>query len=322
MGCFECCIKCLGGVPYASLVATMLCFSGVALFCGCGHVALTGTLTMLENHFSRITSDHATLAAVIQIFQYVIYGIASFFFVYAILLLGEGFYTTSTIKKELQSDFKTTICGRCITAFFMFLTYIFALVFIAIFCFTAIPVFLFFNMWNTCAAMRSPDSNITYPDSICVDVRQYGVIPLNATPGKACGTTLTDICSTSEFYLSYHLYIVALAGAGATVIALVSCSDNPPLKICTLPWHAYLLPWQPRLSRKCVVLSAEILPRGLLCERVCVWCERLCFTPLWRWTFVFCIQGNGDAKKKKKVMKHLNTRFTGSPALPFCFLIF
>ncbi|XP_054881035.1 neuronal membrane glycoprotein M6-b-like isoform X1 [Poeciliopsis prolifica] len=220
-GCFECCIKCLGGVPYASLVATILCFSGVALFCGCGHVALTGTLTMLENHFSRITSDHATLAAVIQIFQYIIYGIASFFFIYAILLLGEGFYTTSAIKKELQSDFKTTICGRCITAFFMFLTYIFALVFIAIFCFTAIPVFLFFNMWNTCAAMRSPDSNITYPDSVCVDVRQYGVIPLNATPGKACGTTLTDICSTSEFYLSYHLYIVALAGAGATVIALI-----------------------------------------------------------------------------------------------------
>jgi len=63
-GCFECCIKCLGGVPYASLVATILCFSGVALFCGCGHVALTGTLTMLENHFSRVATDHATLATV------------------------------------------------------------------------------------------------------------------------------------------------------------------------------------------------------------------------------------------------------------------
>lgn len=56
----------------------------------------------------------------------------------------------------------------------MFLTYILALVFIAIFCFTAIPVFLFFNVWNTCAAMRSPDANITSPGSVCVDVRQYG----------------------------------------------------------------------------------------------------------------------------------------------------
>ncbi len=94
-----------------------------------------------------------------------------------------------------------------------------------------------------------------------------GIIPWYAIPGKACGSTLGDICDTSEvrgrllsthihtnaahqqrraedhgmentffffklknnhiivffqFYLSYHLYIVACAGAGATVIALVS----------------------------------------------------------------------------------------------------
>ncbi|XP_070969444.1 neuronal membrane glycoprotein M6-b-like isoform X1 [Oncorhynchus clarkii lewisi] len=220
-GCFECCIKCLGGVPYASLVATILCFSGVALFCGCGHVALTGTLTMLENHFSQITTDHATLTIVIQTMQYVIYGIASFFFVYGIILLAEGFYTTSAVKKELQSQFKTTVCGRCITATFVFLTYILGLAFLGIFGFSAIPVFLFYNMWTTCAAMKSPIANITDPDSICVDVRQYGIIPWNATPGKACGSTLGDVCSTSEFYLSFHLYIVACAGAGATLIALI-----------------------------------------------------------------------------------------------------
>lgn len=220
-GCFECCIKCLGGVPYASLVATILCLSGVALFCGCGHVALSGTLTLLENHFSRITSDHATLTLVIQVLQYIIYGIASFFLVYAVILLAEGFYTTSSVKKELQSQFKTTACGRCITAFFVFLTYLLGLAFLAIFGFSSIPVFLFFNMWTMCATMRNPLSNITDIDSICVDVRQYGIIPWTATPGKACGSTLVDICSTSEFYLSYHLYIVACAGAGATVIALI-----------------------------------------------------------------------------------------------------
>ncbi|TMS11742.1 Neuronal membrane glycoprotein M6-b [Larimichthys crocea] len=205
-GCFECCIKCLGGVPYASLVATILCFSGVALFCGCGHVALTSTLTMLENHFSRVSSDHATLALVIQIFQYIIYGIASFFFVYAIILLAEGFYTTSAIKKELQIHVPDLHPCSGLPRHFRL---------------HGDPRFPFFNMWTTCAAMRSPDANITSPDSICVDVRQYGIIPWNATPGKACGATLGDICNTSEFYLSYHLYIVAFAGAGATVIALI-----------------------------------------------------------------------------------------------------
>ncbi|KAF7665431.1 hypothetical protein LDENG_00143620 [Lucifuga dentata] len=220
MGCFECCIKCLGGVPYASLVATILCFSGVALFCGCGHVALTGTVTILESHFSKVTSDHAMLTDIIQLMQYVIYGIASFFFLYGIILLAEGFYTTSAVK-ELHSEFKTTICGRCISGLFVFLTYILGVAWLGVFGFSAVPVFLFYNMWSTCAAMRSPMVNLTSIDSICVDVRQYGIIPWNATPGKACGSTLSDICNTSEFYLSYHLYIVACAGAGATVIALL-----------------------------------------------------------------------------------------------------
>ncbi|RXN38574.1 neuronal membrane glyco M6-b isoform X1 [Labeo rohita] len=172
-GCFECCIKCLGGVPYASLVATILCFSGVALFCGCGHVALTGTLTILENHFSKITTDHAMLTDIAKI------------------------------------------------TIFVFLTYILGIAWLGVFGFSAVPVFLFYNMWSTCAAMRSPMANLTSIENICVDVRQYGIIPWNATPGKACGSTLGDICNTSEFYLSYHLYIVACAGAGATVIALI-----------------------------------------------------------------------------------------------------
>lgn len=50
----------------------------------------------------------------IQMMQYVIYGIASFFFLYGIILLAEGFYTTSAVK-ELHGEFKTTACGRCIS---------------------------------------------------------------------------------------------------------------------------------------------------------------------------------------------------------------
>lgn len=57
---------------------------------------------------------------------------------------------------------------------FVFLTYILGLAFLGIFGFSAIPVFLFYNMWTTCAAMKSPMANITDPDTICVDVRQYG----------------------------------------------------------------------------------------------------------------------------------------------------
>jgi hypothetical protein len=45
----------------------------------------------------------------------VIYGIAAAFFVYGILLMVEGFFTTGAIK-DLYGDFKITTCGRCVSA--------------------------------------------------------------------------------------------------------------------------------------------------------------------------------------------------------------
>uniref|UniRef100_A0A673HEQ5 Glycoprotein M6Bb n=1 Tax=Sinocyclocheilus rhinocerous TaxID=307959 RepID=A0A673HEQ5_9TELE len=135
------------------MVATILCFCGVALFCGCGHVALTGTLSILENHFSRITTDHCCTITHTHthththtyIYIY-IYTHTHTHILYGIILLAEGFYTSSAVK-ELHSEFKTTVCGRCISA--------------------------------------------------------------------------VDDLTAFSFYLSYHLFIVACAGAGATVIALI-----------------------------------------------------------------------------------------------------
>lgn len=51
----------------------------------------------------------------IDIIKYVIYGIASAFFVYGILLMVEGFFTSGAIK-DLYGDFKITTCGRCVSA--------------------------------------------------------------------------------------------------------------------------------------------------------------------------------------------------------------
>ncbi|XP_055284549.1 neuronal membrane glycoprotein M6-b-like [Moschus berezovskii] len=214
-GCFECCIECLGRVPYASLVAIILCFSGVALFCGCGHVALAGTMAILEQHFSTNTSDHA-LPSRIQLMQYVIYGIASFFFLYGIILLAEGFYTTSAVK-ELHGEFKTTACGWCISGMFVFLTYVLGVAWLGVFGFSAVPLFMFYNIWPTCEVIKSPQTNRTAGvEQICV-----GIIPWNAFPGRICGSALENTCNTNEFYMSKHLFIVACAGAGTNVIALL-----------------------------------------------------------------------------------------------------
>uniref|UniRef100_A0A8C6C661 Uncharacterized protein n=1 Tax=Monodon monoceros TaxID=40151 RepID=A0A8C6C661_MONMO len=230
-GCFECCIKCLGGVPYASLVATFLCFSGVALFCACGYVALEGTVVILEQHFSTNTSDNA----LIQLMQCVIYGAASFFFLYVIILLAEGFYSMSAVR-ELHREFKTTICGRCISGMFVFLTYVLGVVGLGVFGFSAVPVFMSYNIWSTCEVVKSSPTNGTAGvEQICMDIRQYGTsfssprfigilscicLGLNYYMGVYLIIRIRFIHSTRRFYMSCHLFIVACAGAGTTVIVL------------------------------------------------------------------------------------------------------
>ncbi|KAF3813125.1 hypothetical protein GH733_018923 [Mirounga leonina] len=124
----------------------------------------------------------------IQLMQYVIYGIASFFFLYGIILLA-GFYITNAVK-ELHGEFKTSACGRCISGMFVFLTYVLGVAWLGVFGFSAVPVFMFYNIWSTCEVIKSQINGTAAVEQIC-------------------------------FYMSYHLFIVACAGAGATVVALL-----------------------------------------------------------------------------------------------------
>uniref|UniRef100_A0A8C2XDV9 Glycoprotein M6Aa n=1 Tax=Cyclopterus lumpus TaxID=8103 RepID=A0A8C2XDV9_CYCLU len=210
-GCLECCIKCLGGIPYPSLIATILLYAGVALFCGCGHEALSGTVTILQNYFEVVRSpvDALDVFTMIDIIKYVIYGIASAFFVYGILLMVEGFFTSGAIK-DLYGDFKITTCGRCVSAWFIMLTYIFMLAWLGVTAFTSLPVFIYFNIWNICQ-----NATVLEGATLCLDPRQYGEDGYSSNACAACDLFLLQLDMT------FHLFICALAGAGAAVIAMI-----------------------------------------------------------------------------------------------------
>eukprot|EP00069_Balaena_mysticetus_P012026 bmy_21536T0 len=217
----ECCARCLVGAPFASLVATGLCFFGVALFCGCGHEALTGTEKLIETYFSKNYQDYEYLINVIHAFQYVIYGTASFFFLYGALLLAEGFYTTGAVR-QIFGDYKTTICGKGLSATFVGITYALTIVWLLVFACSAVPVYIYFNTWTTCQSIASPSKTSASIGSLCADARMYGVLPWNAFPGKVCGSNLLSICKTAEFQMTFHLFIAAFVGAAATLVSLLT----------------------------------------------------------------------------------------------------
>lgn len=46
---------------------------------------------------------------------------------------------------------------------------------LGVFGFSAVPVFMFYNIWSTCEVIKSPQTNGTASvEQICVDIRQYG----------------------------------------------------------------------------------------------------------------------------------------------------
>ncbi|KAM9795648.1 proteolipid protein 1a [Neosynchiropus ocellatus] len=233
--CHECCKRCLGRVPYCSLIATLLCFSGIALFCGCGHQALTETERLIETYFARNLQDYVTLAYIILYFQYFIYGLASFFFLYCIMLLAEGFYTSSAVKQTF-GEFRSTMCGRCLSSTFIVMTYGLAMLWLLMFALSALPVYFFYNMDATCHTIDVLTETPASINQLCVDARQYGLLPWNAVPGKACGITLSTICKTREYRMTYDLYIAAFVGAGITLLALVHCALVLAVSLVYLRW--------------------------------------------------------------------------------------
>lgn len=72
-----------------------------------------------------------------------------------------------TVNKEF--------CVKCLfSSQFVFLTYVLGVAWLGVFGFSAVPVFMFYNMWSTCEVIRSLSANMTSADQICVDIRQYG----------------------------------------------------------------------------------------------------------------------------------------------------
>uniref|UniRef100_A0A8C4Z585 Neuronal membrane glycoprotein M6-a n=1 Tax=Gadus morhua TaxID=8049 RepID=A0A8C4Z585_GADMO len=209
--CKECCERCVGSLPWASLIATILLYMGVALFCGCGHEALSGTVGILQNYFELIKNPGELLDVftIIDILKYIIYGLAGGFFVFGVLLLVEGFFTTGAIR-DLYGEFKITACGRCLTAFLMFLAYLFFLVWIGVTAFTGLPVFMYFNIWSMCQ-----NASLVDGANLCLDLRQFG------KRGCVCTFVCVSLSICPQLDLTFHLFVCALAGAGAAAIAMV-----------------------------------------------------------------------------------------------------
>ncbi|NWH38542.1 MYPR protein, partial [Chloropsis hardwickii] len=276
-GLLECCARCLIGAPFASLVATGLCFFGVALFCGCGHEALTGTEQLIETYFSKNYQDYEFLIDVILTGVWHPFARPSGFTTLgrrprpsgfwdvpkgSTALLGtavvpsgagwggtvEGGQKSHAVQSWAQAASQSPTCptpspawgtsrspvrglgpsvttavpGSVLPLQFVGITYVLTIIWLVVFACSAVPVYIYFNTWTTCQSIGNPTKTSASIGTLCADARMYGVLPWNAFPGKVCGSNLLSICKTSEFQMTFHLFIAAFVGAAATLVSLVT----------------------------------------------------------------------------------------------------
>ncbi|NWV19884.1 MYPR protein, partial [Origma solitaria] len=266
IGLLECCARCLIGAPFASLVATGLCFFGVALFCGCGHEALTGTEQLIETYFSKNYQDYEFLIDVILTGVWHPFARPSGFTTLGRRLRPSGFWDipkgsaawlpsprpamrdTAVVPSgagwggtmeggqeshidmprqflQLPSCRDQTLLG-CGHGYpppnFVGITYVLTIIWLLVFACSAVPVYIYFNTWTTCQSIGNPTKTSASIGTLCADARMYGILPWNAFPGKVCGSNLLSICKTSEFQMTFHLFIAAFVGAAATLVSLVT----------------------------------------------------------------------------------------------------
>ncbi|NWZ16016.1 MYPR protein, partial [Agelaius phoeniceus] len=229
IGLLECCARCLIGAPFASLVATGLCFFGVALFCGCGHEALTGTEQLIETYFSKNYQDYEFLLDVILTGVWHPFARPSGFTTLGRRLSPSGFWDIPKGSTALLSSPRLAVFPGdkkqhkwLHSIKFVGITYVLTIIWLLVFACSAVPVYIYFNTWTTCQSIGNPTKTSASIGTLCADARMYGVLPWNAFPGKVCGSNLLSICKTSEFQMTFHLFIAAFVGAAATLVSLVT----------------------------------------------------------------------------------------------------
>lgn len=226
MGCFDSCLHCLSLVPWASLIALVLCWAGTALFSGAGHAAITNTVKLLQDF--NITRESATpdvleLAANLK---YSIYGISAFIFLLTILLFVDGLMATRAVKNDYDAGCKSTCGGLFAGIVLTVFTYLSSIGWIVVTCGASLPVYFHLvSNWQCSAVESSPDDASDY----CIYFSQTGL----KAPGNdegICGETLKQLCDSPEFIVSEQLFTIAFIGSAAALVSmkqfLMSLSAN------------------------------------------------------------------------------------------------
>uniref|UniRef100_A0A6B2E4P4 Uncharacterized protein n=1 Tax=Phlebotomus kandelakii TaxID=1109342 RepID=A0A6B2E4P4_9DIPT len=165
----DCCKSCMTRIPYATLIATVMCLIGVVVFCATMYRGTSLTVIMLDQVF------HIRLLW-IEAVQLIFVIIGASMGALGFMILFVGFLATGATRYKVYRAWRSRVGGRISCAVFMGITYVLNIVWILILCFLAIVTFVFTIFWNMCS---TPD---VQSHKSCIDFTQFYFMFPDGTP--------------------------------------------------------------------------------------------------------------------------------------------
>nr|CAG4651926.1 EOG090X085S [Triops cancriformis] len=202
---------CLGKIPYATFIATVLCLVGIGVFCGTFYRAATLTSLLLDNVF-HIQVKWVTL---LQMLALIFGGILALL---AFIILIVGCLATGSTRHTVYRAWKARAGGRLSCAIFLGLCYILYYVWTAILALLVCVTIVFSFFWGLCANKQQR------PDRPCIDFVQFDWLFPNGTrveDMQVCGPDEIKLFCKDYVENAEVMYILSTVAAFLVSLSLV-----------------------------------------------------------------------------------------------------
>ncbi|CAL1542157.1 unnamed protein product [Lymnaea stagnalis] len=204
--------ECLGRTPFASLLAAIMVITGTCVFCGTSFKALQ---LIIVGVFNNLFGFSLNWLEVLQVMFVVIGAVMGCF---AIVLLIFGFLATGATRSNIYSGAKCIMGGRITAAFFMIISYILTLGWLAMSSVAMVGVVVYAAMESICNFEIYSKSAQELTDSkYCFNLTRFGVYREEKNTDSVCDlANVRALCN--KVTEAGPLFCVAF---GATILIVI-----------------------------------------------------------------------------------------------------
>ncbi|XP_076031294.1 uncharacterized protein LOC143019506, partial [Oratosquilla oratoria] len=206
------CRDCMTRVPYATLIATVMCCVGVGVFCGTMYRGTNLTLRMFDEVFKfRVKWDREYRVEPVQLtFMIVGAGMGGL----GLMILFVGCLSTGDTRTRVYKTWRGRVGGRISCAIFMGITYILSLAWLLMLCALIIVTLLYTLAWLQCQHI---------PENECIDYNQFSFLFPSSTleeDMRVCTGEKKQFCK--DFVNNAEvMFILASVSAFLVILSLI-----------------------------------------------------------------------------------------------------